>query len=303
MDLLRYQGVFAAAPTPFRADGTVDTETAERLTDYYIEGGISGVFALSSTGEYFAMTRRQREAMVDATAGAAAGRVPVLAMVSDACLETVLENIRIMGTHEIDGVVLTAPYYFKYSQNELYDFFCKAADASRVPLLLYNQPTRLPNVLGEELVLRLAEHPNIIGLKDTSAEASRLGKMAAALGGRDDFLYYAGSESLAAYGALNGVNYVYALASIEPRLFVQMREMAKEGNVNGVLQAQRRVDDLCGLFRLVGGGSGVSFSNFAAAIKAALELKGFGRAYTAQLGKLPTPEEYEAIRRVLEQPV
>lgn len=303
MDILRYKGVFAAAPTPFHADGTVDADTAGKLADYYIEGGISGIFALSSTGEYFAMTPKQRDRMVDATVGAAAGRVPVLAMVSDACLETVLENIRIAVGHEVDGVVLTAPYYFKYSQAELYHFFCKAADFSEVPLLLYNQPTRLPNVLGEELVIKLADHPNIIGLKDTSADAARLGKMAAAVGNRKDFLYYAGSESLAAYGALHGVNYVYALASVEPQLFVKMQVMAREGNVNGVLQAQRRVDSLCKLFRLVGGGSGESFTNFAAAIKAALELKGFGRAYTAQLGHLPSPEEYDAIREVLEQSV
>ena len=303
MDLLQYKGVFAAAPTPFHADGTVDTATAARLTEYYIDGGISGIFALSSTGEYFAMNQTQREAMVDATVGAAAGRVPVLAMVSDACLETVQKNIRVMCGHDIDGVVLTAPYYFKYSQGELYHYFCKAADSSEVPLLLYNQPSRLPNVLGEELVVKLADHPNIIGLKDTSAEASRLGKMAGLLGDRNDFLYYAGSESLAAYGALHGVNYVYALASVEPELFVKMKEMADAGDVKGVLKAQARVDHLCKLFRVMGGGSAESFTNFAAAIKGALELKGFGRAYTAQLGRLPSAEEYDAIRAILEQKV
>lgn len=301
MDLKRYQGVFAAAPTPFLADGTVDRKTAAELTGYYIEGGLSGIFALSSTGEYFAMTPKQRLAMVDATVEAAAGRIPVLAMVSDACLETVLENIRTIADHNVDGVVLTAPYYFKYSQNELYGFFSKAAEASKVPLLMYNQPTRLPSALSEELTLRLADHPNIIGLKDTSAEAARLARMAALVGGREDFLYYAGSESLAAYGALCGVNYVYALASIEPRFFVKMLAMAKQGDVRGVLQAQQRVDALCKLFRAIGGGSAKSFNNFAAGIKAALEVKGFGKAYTAQLGGLPTDAEYEAIRRILEQ--
>lgn len=303
MDLQKYKGVFAAAPTPFHADGAVDVDTAARLADYYINGGISGIFALSSTGEYFAMTQKQREAMVDATAGAAAKRVPVLAMVSDACLETVQENIRIMCGHDVDGVVLTAPYYFKYSQQELYQFFCKAADSSKVPLLLYNQPSRLPNVLGEELVVKLADHPNIIGLKDTSAEASRLGKMAGLLGNRDDFLYYAGSESLAAYGAFHGINYVYALASVEPELFVKMKKMADAGDIAGVLKAQARVDHLCKLFRVMGGGSAESFTNFAAAIKGALEIKGFGRAYTAQLGRLPSEDEYAAIRSILEQNV
>lgn len=301
MDLLRYKGVFAAAPTPFLKNGNVDVVTAEKLTNNYIENGISGIFALSSTGEYFAMGHKQRREMVDATVNAAAGRVPVLAAASDASLEIVKENIREMAAHGVDGVVLTAPYYFKYSQDELYQFFAEAADASPVPLLLYNQPTRLPSALGEELVLRLSEHPNIIGLKDTSADASRLGKMAALLKDREDFLYYAGSESLAAYGALNGINYVYALASVEPELFVELLDMGKKGNVTGVLNAQKRVDHLCKLFRVMGGGSAESFTNFAAAIKAALEIKGFGRAYTAQLGRLPSEQEYTAIRSILEQ--
>ena len=75
------------------------------------------------------------------------------------------------------------------------------------------------------------------------------------------------------------------------------------GDVGGVLKAQARVDHLCKLFRVMGGGSGESFTNFAAAIKGALEVKGFGCAYTAQLGRLPSPQEYEAIRSILEQTV
>lgn len=76
--------------------------------------------------------------------------------------------------------------------------------------------------------------------------------------------------------------------------------MAKAGDIAGVLEAQRRVEELFGLFRAIGGGSAESFSNFAAGIKAALELKGIGRAYTAQLGRLPSDAEYAVVRAILE---
>lgn len=299
MDLSRYRGVFAAAPTPFLSNGTVDTHTAERLTDYYADSGLSGVFALSSTGEYFVMPPLERERLVDAVVRAARRRMPVLAAVSDACLETVKENCRNMTARGVDAVVLTAPYYFRYSQDELFMFFSRVAETSPVPLLLYNQPSRLPSALSEELVLRLADHPNIIGLKDTSSEAPRLQRLATVFREREDFLYYAGSEGLAAFGALLGANYVYALACVEPALFVRMQQLAREGNTAGVLAAQARVDCLCRLFRVMGGGSAESFTNFAAAIKAALEIKGFGTAYTAQLGRLPTTAEYETLRAIL----
>ncbi len=301
MELSRFQGVFAAAPTPFLEDGSVDVPTAERLTDYYIDNGICGIFALSSTGEYFAMGHKQRNDLVEATVKAAAGRVPVLAAASDACLEIVKENIRRLAAQGVDGVVITPPYYFKYSQDELYRFFAEAADFSPVPVLLYNQPMRLASAISEELARQLADHPNIIGLKDTSDSAPRLEKMAAFAKQRDDFTYFVGAESLAAYGALNEANYVYALASIEPKLFVDMLEMGKKRDVVGVLNAQKRVVHLCKLFRIMGGGSAESFTNFAAAIKAALECKGFGKAYTAQIGRLPTEQEYAAIRQIVEQ--
>jgi len=296
-----YRGVFVAAATPFLENGQVDTDTLSRLTEHYIQEGINGIFVLSSTGECFAMIPENRMAAVETVVAAARGRIPVLTMVSDACLDTVLSNIHQMAELGVDGVVLTAPYYFKYSQDELFAFFTKAADESPVPVLLYNQPTRLPSALEEELVLRLSQHPNILGLKDTCADRERVCRLAEHFRNRKDFLYYAGSESLAGEAALLGANYVYALAGIEPSLFVNMLARGKEGNRQAVLEGQARVNELCRLFRVMGGGSAESFNNFAGALKAALELQGFGKAYTAQLGRLPSPEEYAAIRQILEK--
>lgn len=301
MEINRFKGVFAAAPTPFCFDGTVDIDAVNKQMEYYIAGGISGVFALSSTGEYFAMTMSQRLRMVDAVVRTVAGRIPVLAMVSDACLNTVLDNIHAMTDHGADAVVLTAPYYYRYSQNELEQFFTRAAEESSVPLILYNQPSRLPSELSEELVFCLSEHPNIIGLKDTSSDSARLHRMSTSFSKREDFIYFAGSESLAAQAALLGANYVYALACVEPQLFVGMQEMARAGDTENLLGSQHKVDKLCGLFRAVAGGSAESFTNFASSIKVALELKGLGSAYTAQLGHLPSQGEYNAIRNILSQ--
>lgn len=300
MNIDHYRGVFVAAVTPFLADGNVDTDTLARLTEHYIREGINGIFVLSSTGEYFAMDAEKRITAVKTVVAAAKGRIPVLTMVSDACLETVLSNSFQMAQLGVDGVVLTAPYYFKYSQEELFAFFTKAAEESPVPVLLYNQPTRLPSVLEEELVLRLSRHPNILGLKDTCADRQRVCRLAAAFRDREDFLYYAGSESLAGDAALWGANYVYALAGIQPSHFVNMLAWGREGNTQALQEGQERVNDLCRLFRVMGGGSAESFNNFAAALKAALELQGFGKAYTAQLGRLPAPEEYAAIKQILE---
>ncbi len=300
MNLQQFKGVVVACPTPFTKHGTVDIDTTKKLAQYYFSNGVNALFALSSTGEYFTMAQKERLRFVNACIESAEKKGPVLAMVSDACLENVKENIKTMCSLGIDAVVLTAPYYYKYSQSELETFFLSAADSSAVPLILYNQPTRLPSILSENLVLNLSKHENIIGLKDTTAEVSRLESMATNFKQRDDFVYYSGSESLAGYAALHGVNFVYALASVEPKLFADMKESAKQGDTHAVLSAQKKVAKLFGLFSALQGGSGESFNNFIIAIKAALELKGYGKAYSSQMGSLPTAEEYEKIRKIIE---
>lgn len=301
MNIHNFRGVFVAAPTFFKEDGNVDTAALRKLEDYLLEEKLSGIFILSSTGEYFAMSRRQRIQAVRTIVEEADGRMPVFTMVSDASLSQVKENIHEMESEGADALVLTAPYYYKYSMDELETFFSEAAEISSKPVILYNQPARLPNSLSEPLVEKLSQHPNIAGLKDTSSDASRVGRLASFFQKREDFIYYAGSESLAGFAALCGANFVYALACVDPKLFLDIRKSAAQNDVAGVMRLQHRVDILCQLFSSVNGGSAESFNNFCTAIKCALELKGIGKAYPAQMGSRPSSEAYHKVKNILEQ--
>lgn len=284
MNLERFKGVVVASPTPFDSGRNIDEAGTRRLMDYYVESGVNGVFLLSSTGEYFSMPQEKRERFVGIAAGEIGGRLPLMVMVSDACLDTVLGNIDRYSAEKIDAVVLTPPYYYRYSQDELYEFFIAAADRSPVPLLLYNQPMRLPNNIEPELVKALSRHRNIIGIKDTSSDAVRLLKLLGSFKDSDDFLVYAGSESLAAYAALFGGNFVYALAAVRPEVFIEMLEKGRNRDIEGVMRLQDSINGLFGLFDAVKGGYKDSFSNFTHGIKAVLKLKGICEAYNSQLG-------------------
>lgn len=299
MGLRQFGGVVAASPTMFDADGQIDEKATRALMEHYISYKLNGVFLLSSTGEYFAMTAKRREDFVEIAADQIGGRIPLMAMVSDACLDTVKENIRMMAEKPVDALVLTAPYYFKYSQNELYRFFADAAEASPIPILLYNQPARLPSELGEELVMQLSEHPNIIGIKDTSADTVRMMRMMSFCKNRSDFFYFAGAESAAAYAAMLGANFVYALASVDPELFIEIRQLGEEKDIAGLVRLQKKVDTLCGLFSAIRGGSRDSFSNFVYGIKIALELMGIGEAHTSQFDEKPDGEAYCKVSGIL----
>lgn len=300
MQLECLKGLVVASVTPFCGNGRIDEQGTRNLIQYYIKEGMSGAFLLSSTGEYFAMTPRQREEFVEIAADAAGGKLPLMAMVSDACLQNVLHNIDCMARYPLDALVLTAPYYYKYSQQELYRFFCTAADHSPVPLMLYNQPMRLPNSLEIGLVERLSRHPNIAGIKDTSTDAARIPRLLRICEESGDFLYFAGSEGLAAQAALLGGSFVYALAAVRPKLFLDILQKAKEKDIAAVCTLQAEVDRMFGLFQAVHGGYRDSFSNFTYGIKAALEVKGICKAYNAQLNSDLDETDYQRVKDCLE---
>lgn len=300
MKLETYKGVVAASPTMLTTCGEIDKKSTKKLMEHFVHSNLNGVFLLSSTGEYFTITPERREEFVEIAVEQIDGRIAVMAMVSDACIDIVKKNILIMANKKVDALVLTPPYYYKYSQNELFSFFTEAAETSPIPLILYNQPTRLPNEIGEDLIVRLSSHPNIIGIKDTSSDAVRMMKLVRICQNRKDFLYFNGSESVAAYAALLGANYLYALASIFPKLFLDIKDKGDKKDIKGIMQLQEKVDILCKLFGAVRGGSKESFSNFAFSIKVALEIMGIGQANISQFNEKLDEDIYSRVDEILE---
>jgi len=299
LDISRLKGVIVASPTPFTKSRDIDEEGTRRLMRYYINCGINGVFLLSSTGEYFTITQEKRLNFVNMAIDEINGKLPVMVMISDACIENVLRNLDLYTNKKIDAVVLTPPYYYKYSQDELYKFFTIVADKSPIPLILYNQPMRLPNNISLELVKDLSKHKNIIGIKDTSSEADKLLRLLSIFKGRDDFLIYTGSERLAAYASLFGGNFIYALAAVNPELFTNILEKGRNKDIDGVAELQNNINELFEIFNSIRGGYKESFSNFTHSIKAALKLKGIFESYNSQLGYELNNDDYDKIYKFI----
>ena len=300
MDIEKFKGTVVASPTPFDSLREIDVDGTGKMLRYFIDSGLNGIFLLSSTGEYFSMTKEKKEKFVTTAVEAVEGRLPLMVMVSDACLDNVLRNIDNYAKRNIDAVVLTPPYYYSYSQDELYEFFSAAADRSPVPLLLYNQPMRLPNIIEIELASALSKHHNIIGLKDTSPDAIRLLKLLNIFKDNKEFLIYSGTEGLAADAALYGGNYVYALAAVRPDIFIDMLKKGRQKDIEGVMLLQDKVNRLSSLFGTVKRGYKDSFSNFTHCIKAALRQKGLCESYNSQLGFELDEQDFERVRKVLD---
>ncbi|NQT85759.1 dihydrodipicolinate synthase family protein, partial [bacterium] len=164
-----FKGVFPALVTPMTEDEEIDCKTLAGLVDSLIqEGGVHGVIPLGSTGEYYALSDAEREAVVKTTLEAAAGRVPVLVGANAGSTRRVAcfsQQAQELGAA---GVLLAAPYYSLPTQDELFDHFRVVDDAIDIPIMLYNYPGRTGVDMTPDLVERLAGLDNVLYVKEST---------------------------------------------------------------------------------------------------------------------------------------
>lgn len=174
----------------------VDVETLGTFTDSLVDAGVHGLFPGSSIGEFPSLTRDQNRVVVETVADAAADRTTVLAGCCDTNHENVVEHIDAAADCGADAAVVVTPYYLRTTQAGLEQFFAQIADRAELPILLYNIPALTGNRLAVETVQRLADHPRIVGLKDTSDDLTYHHRIIAETPA--EFLVFQGSTQLAA---------------------------------------------------------------------------------------------------------
>ena len=300
MDMSRFRGVMTASVTPVCENGGLDTAAVAALMDYYAENGITGVLWPSSTGEYFAMTAQQRRECVKTAASHNRGGLTILANISEGSLAQAMENARAMADNGADAVVLMPPQFHHHTQDELVEYYTYAADHSPLPLIIYNHMTRLPSKVDIPTLMKLKDHPNLIGIKDTHNDAARLMTLSTLLGPEDEFVIMAGGDGMAGYSAIYHMEMLNALCAIRPDLFVEMYRAGRENNLQKVSQLQQRVNRLMAVFTALKGGKS-SAALFSQAVKVALSFKGLCSAKAVQLGYELDEADIANVAKVLEK--
>lgn len=174
----------------------VDIESLETFTDSLVDAGAHGLFPGSSIGEFPSLTREQNRVVVETVANVAADRTTVLAGCCDTNVEGVVDHIDVAADCGADAAVVVTPYYLQTTQVGLERFFTHIADRATLPLLLYNIPALTGNRLAVETVQRLADHPQIAGIKDTSGDLTYHYRIIADTPA--EFLVFQGATQLAA---------------------------------------------------------------------------------------------------------
>ena len=220
-----FEGVFSAMVTPMTATQDVDYETLASFADYLVESGVHGIIPLGSTGEYYALNAREREAVVAATLDAVAGRVPVLVGTNAGSTREAVDYSQQAQAQGAAGLLLAAPYYSLPTAGELLEHFRAIDSAVDIPIMLYNYPGRTGVDMTPDLVGRLAELDNVQYIKESTGEMSRVAEITRRFG--DKITVFCGCDTLALESFLMGAaGWVGGVVNVLPRQHVELFDLA-----------------------------------------------------------------------------
>ena len=234
-----FRGSMPALVTPFK-NGEVDFDTLKQLVEWHIDQGSKGIVPVGTTGESPTLSHKEHDAVVATVVEAVAGRVPVIA---GAGSNNTAESIRLAqhaATVGADGVLVVTPYYNKPTQDGLYAHFKAVHDATELPIIIYNIPPRSVIDMSPETMGKLAELPRIVGVKDATADITRVSKQRASCG--KDFIQLSGEDASAlGFNAHGGVGCISVTANVAPKLCAEFQEATLSGDYAGALALQDRL--------------------------------------------------------------
>jgi 4-hydroxy-tetrahydrodipicolinate synthase len=210
-----FRGTFTALVTPFR-DGAIDVPALEKLIETQIAAGIDGVIAVGTTGESPTLSHDEREQVIRLTVTITKGRCKVLAGTGSNSTQHAVADTKLAEKLDVDGALIVAPYYNKPSQEGLFRHFQAIAQATALPIMLYNIPGRCGVDIGADTVVRLAGAcKNIVSIKEASGSVDRVGELRVRL--PEAFTILSGDDSLTLpFMAVGAVGVVSVVSNLLP---------------------------------------------------------------------------------------
>ena len=291
------RGIVPPIVTPLVDQQQLDAPGLERLIERILSGDVSGLFAAGTTGEGPSLRHELRHQLVELVCDQVAGRVPVFVGITDTAFDESVELAEQAYAAGAAAVVAAPPYYLPLSQSELIRYTQQLADASPLPLLLYNMPSCTKVWFEPESVLRLSEHPDIVGLKDSGGDLDYLERTVQLCRRRPDFSILVGPEELLVQAMQRGAHGgVHGGANLFPRLYVNLYRAVLAGQGAEV----DRLHDLVMRISHSIYSIGEDASRIMKGIKCALDCLGVCEGYVAQPFERFTDHERGQIQRHLE---
>lgn len=240
-----FSGSLVAIVTPMRPDGAVDFGTWERLVDWHIASGTSGIVVGGTTGESATLSESELFELTQRACVQARKRVQIVTGAGTSSTATTVERVRRFSELPIDGLLIVTPAYNRPTQEGLYQHFAAIARASRVPVIMYNVPTRTAVDMVPATVQRLAQLPGLVAVKEAVPDQERVRELVANC--PKDFTVLSGDDATARRSILTGAKGVISVtANVAPRAMADMVATAMKGDA---AEAERLDQPIAALHR------------------------------------------------------
>ncbi|TYB90552.1 4-hydroxy-tetrahydrodipicolinate synthase [Oceaniovalibus sp. ACAM 378] len=234
-----FRGSFVALVTPFK-DGKLDLDTLKKLVDWHIEQGTHGLVPVGTTGESPTLSHAEHEQVVETVVAHAAGRVPVIAGAGSNNTSEGMRLIRHAASVGADAALVVTPYYNRPTQAGMIAHFTALHDAADIPIIIYNIPPRSMVDMTPATMGVLAKLPRIIGVKDATADITRVSSQRITCG--KDFVQLSGEDGSAlGYNAHGGHGCISVAANVAPKLCAEFQTATLNGDFAKALEYQDRL--------------------------------------------------------------
>jgi 4-hydroxy-tetrahydrodipicolinate synthase len=262
---MRIQGIIPPVVTPMKPNEDLDLPRLKQFIDRLLAAGVHGIFVLGTNSEFYALDEHEKQEVIATAVAHVNKRVPVYAGTGAETTREVIRLTRMAEREGVDGVSIITPYFVSPTQKEIADHYRRIAETTTLPVMLYNNPTTCGGVKIEpDTAAKLADVPNILGIKDSSGDLQNTNEMIrvvperfSVLMGRDTLIFPA-----LMFGARGAVP---ATGNIAPELLVRIYDRFQAGDLTGSKEAQLQLNPL----RLA-----LTLCTAPGAVKAALELLG-----------------------------
>ncbi len=246
---MKLEGIITAMVTPFNADQSINYKATERHIDHLISNGVDGLFILGTNGEFHVLSHKEKLEYARFVVDYVDHRVPVYVGTGECGTEETIHFSKAMEAAGADAFSVITPYLVKVSQAELIDHYTAIADAVSTPIIMYNIPANTGITLEAETVAALSQHPNIVGIKDSSGNVELLSGYCAIE--TADFSVLVGSDSKILTGLkLGAKGAVASTTNAIPKHVVTLYNAFKEGHLEEAERLQKDIDVLRGVLKL-----------------------------------------------------
>ena len=231
-----FTGAATAIITPFK-NGNIDYESFKKLIEWQIAEGIDAIVVCGTTGEGSTLSDEEHREAIKFCVDCVGGRVPVIAGTGSNDTAYAIDLTKFACEAGADAMLVVTPYYNKATQRGLYECFTAIADASTKPVILYNVPSRTGCNLLPATAAKLADHPNIVAIKEACGNISQIAELAAAVGDKMD-IYSGNDDQIVPIMSLGGKGVISVLSNLMPKATSEMCKKFASGDVKGAAKMQ-----------------------------------------------------------------